>query len=278
MRHSLPWAALCVAAIAWAAPLAADPAAPPAAAAAPAAPAVGSSFQDCPNCPEMVVIPAGSFMMGQDGESREMPVHKVTLAAPFAMGKSEVTFDQWEACTQDGGCGGLYPGDAGFGRENRPVVGVSWNDAQSYVQWLSRKTGKSYRLPSEAEWEYAARGGTTTKYYWGDDIGAGNANCENCGSIFDSKKTAPVCSFPKNPFGLCDMAGNVVQWVEDRWNATYGGAPEDGSAREDGDLRRRVMRGGSWFNGRRYLYPAYRNGDAPTVRNGKLGFRVARSL
>ena len=211
----------------------------------------GRAFRDCLDCPEMVVVPAGSLMMGsppgEEGRSSdESPRHRVTIARPFAVGKYEVTFAEWDACVSAGGCGGHRPGDLDWGRGSRPVINVNWKDAKAYVRWLSDKTGKQYRLMSEAEWEYAARGGTTTRYSWGDDIGRNRANCEGCGSRWDDKLTAPVGSFPANVFSLHDMHGNVWEWVEDCWNGNYRGAPSDGNAWMDGDCDIRVLRGGSW--------------------------------
>ena len=212
----------------------------------------GRVFRDCPECPEMVVVPAGSFMMGSDESSSEKPRHRVTIAKPFAVGKHEVTFAEWDACVVAGGCGGGHrPYDRGWGRGRRPVINVSWDDAKAYVLWLNRKTGKQYRLPSEAEWEYAARAGTTTRYSWGDDIGRNRANCANCGSRWDNEQTAPTGSFRANVFGLHDVHGNVWEWVEDCWSGDYPGAPSDGRAWTGGDCGNRVLRGGSWdFNDR----------------------------
>ena len=215
--------------------------------------APGTAFRDCPECPEMVVVPAGSFMMGSPSheagrDNDEGPAHRVTIAKPFAVGKYEVTFAEWDACVADGGCGGHRPGDKGWGRGRRPAINVNWDDAKAYVRWLSDKTGKQYRLPSEAEWEYAARAGTTTRYSWGDEVGRNRANCDGCGSLWDNEQTAPAGSFRANVFGLHDVHGNVWEWVEDCWSGNYLGAPADGSAWESGDCSRRVLRGGSWFN------------------------------
>lgn len=242
------------------------------------APVPGTVFRDCPNCPEMVVIPQGSFTMGSKEYPRERPEHLVTISYFFAAGKHEVTFDEWDACVQDGGCNGYSPGDAGWGRGRRPAINISWDDAHAYVSWLSKRTGKLYRLLTESEWEYIARAGTATTYWWGNDLGNGQANCRDCGSRWDKNQTAPVGSFPPNKFGVCDTVGNVTEWVEDRWNANYDGAFADGRAREIGDPRRVVMRGGSWFNEERYQRSAHRNGDAPTVRNNKIGFRIATTI
>jgi formylglycine-generating enzyme required for sulfatase activity len=168
------------------------------------------SFRDCWDCPAMVVIPPGSFMMGSPPneagrDDDEGPQHLVHVPA-FSIGKYDVTFDEWDACVNAGGCS-KHPSDEDGGRGRRPVIYVSWNDTLQYVRWLSLKTGHTYRLPSEAEWEYAARAGTTTAYYWGDQVGSGNANCDGCGSQWDAHHTAPVGSFTANAFGLHDMLG-----------------------------------------------------------------------
>ena len=210
----------------------------------------GLRFKDCVGCPELVVVPAGEFMMGspknEEPSSIEQPQHRVTIAKPFAVGVYEVTFDEWDACRRAGGCT-HNPDDKGWGRENRPVITVSWDDAREYVRWLSGKTGQTYRLLSESEWEYAARAGAQTSYWWGDDIGSNQANCRGCGSSWDGKKTAPVSSFSANAFGLHDVHGNVREWVGDCWNSNYKGAPADGSVWGSGKCVRRVLRGGSWF-------------------------------
>ena len=231
--------------------------------------------------PEMVVIPAGRFRMGcvsgRDCRNSEKPVHEVRIAKSFALSKYEVTFAQWDACVVDGGCG--RPNDRGWGRVNRPVIDVSWNDAMKYVKWLSRKTGKRYRLPSEAEWEYAARAGTTTKYSWGNDIGRNRANCDGCGSRWDNQKTASVGSFPANGFGLYDMHGNVSEWTQDCWHEDYQGAPSDGSAwTSGGDCGRHVLRGGSSYSYPSDLRAADRSWYVTFFRDYLYGFRVARTL
>ena len=204
----------------------------------------GDTFRDCPECPEMVVVPGGKF------------------GRPFAVGVYEVTFGEWDACVTDDGCGGYRPSDEGWGRGRRPVINVSWNDAKAYVKWLSRKTGAEYRLLSEAEWEYAARAGTTTRYWWGDGIGRNRANCEGCGSRWDNRQTAPVGSFAANPFGLYDVHGNASEWVEDCWV----------------DCGERELRGGSWRFGARNLYSVARFGYYSRGRDVDNGFRVARTL
>ena len=243
---------------------------------------------------EMVVIPAGSFRMGCASgvgcSDDELPVHEVNIPRPFAMSKHEVTFAQWDACAAAGGCldhggvsrrqrrRGYRPDDEGWGRGNRPVVNVSWEDGQSYVRWLSSETGASYRLPSEPEWEYAARAGSSTAYSWGNEIGSGRANCEACGSQWDDSRTAPVGSFSANGFGLHDMHGNVREWVQDCLNRSYGGAPSNGSAWQSGDCSRRVYRGGSWIDFPMNIRSATRSGFTTVDRSMFSGLRVARTL
>ena len=244
----------------------------------------GETFRDCDACPEMVVIPPGSFIMGapsgdKDRSAREEPVHGVRIAAPLAVGKYEVTFAQWEACVADGGCNGYVPDDRGWGRGERPVIATSWKDAEAYLRWLAARTGHAYRLLTEAEWEYVARAGTTTAYWWGDQVGGGNANCDGCGSAWDDRGTAPVGSFRANWFGLHDVAGNVWEWVEDCWHERYDGAPADGGAWTVGeDCQRRVLRGGSWNDYPKGVRSAVR-ASFDWVRGLSIfGFRVARTL
>ncbi len=243
--------------------------------------AAGRTIQDCSDCPEMVVVPAGKFMMGSvNGNANEKPVHEVTIPQLFAAGKYEVTFAEWEACVAGGGCtSNKSPADMGWGKGRRPVIDVTWNDAKEYVSWLSRKTGQSYRLLTEAEWEYAARARSTSAYAWGDNIGTGNANCNGCRSQWDNKQTAPVGSFAPNAFGLYDMHGNVWEWCEDNWHNDYtGNPPADGSVWRGGDDSLRVVRGGSWSSIPRSLRSAFRYGYHPDLRIDFIGFRVARTL
>ena len=234
--------------------------------------------------PEMVRIPGGSFEMGcvsgKTCTNREKPVHRITIKA-FEMGKYEVTFDEWDACVAGGGCGGYKPAGWGWGRGKRPVINVSWDDAQSYVKWLSGETGKTYRLLSEAEWEYAARAGTRAAYAWGNSIGKNKANCDGCDSRWDNKKTAIVGSFKPNRFGLYDMHGNVWELTKDCWHKNYKGAPKDGSvwlSANSGDCAKRVLRGGSWNNEPQDLRSAYRNWNPSGTRYDYYGFRIARTL
>jgi formylglycine-generating enzyme required for sulfatase activity len=240
------------------------------------------TFKECADCPEMVVVPSGDFMMGspaheRDSNNDESPQHRVRFASAFAISRFEVTFDEWDACVMLGGC--IYhPSDQGWGRGGRPVINVSWEDAQSFVAWLSRRTGRVYRLLSEAEWEYAARAGSETSYFWGDEIGKGNANCFGCGSQWDNKQTAPVGSFKANAFGVSDMAGNVRELVQDCYQDSYSGAPTDGSAATGGDCSNRVVRGGSWNDDPPTLRSANRDRNPIGYRYNSVGFRVGRPL
>ena len=243
----------------------------------------GDLFHECTNCPEMIVVPAGSFMMGSEDSEQDGPQHRVTIAKQFAAAKYELTWAEWDACAARGTCNARVPRGAS-GRGQKPVIYVEWDEAKEYVAWLSKITGKTYRLLSEAEYEYAARAGTTTAYPWGDDItlnGTVMANCNGCGSKWDNRDTAPVGSFPPNRFGLYDMEGNVVAWTEDCYHKSYEGAPADGSAWIEGGncSDARVIRGGSWGDLPDHLRSerrggAFRNGDQSADR----GFRVARTL
>jgi len=248
----------------------------------------GEELQDCDQCPKMVVIPAGRFSMGAAADEQlrkksEGPQRPVVITTPFSVSKFEVTFDQWEACALEGGCNGHKPKDSGWGRGRRPAIHVSWDDAKAYVEWLRQKTGKPYRLLSEAEWEYAARGGTTGAYATGTGITPLQANFD--GSIATSSranttyrgKTVDVGSFTPNPYGLHDMHGNVMEWVEDCWNPDHSGAPLDGSPR-GGDCKRRVLKGGAWYYEAAYLRSAARLSYPATTRLNVVGFRVARTL
>jgi formylglycine-generating enzyme required for sulfatase activity len=243
------------------------------------------AFRDCPDCPEMVVIRAGRFTMGSPPSEPERaddegPQHEVTIPKPFAIGRFEVTFVEWEACVSAGECGGHRPSDRGWGKGSRPVIDVSWDDAKAYAAWLSRKTGEGYRLLSEAEWEYAARAGTTTPFSTGERITADEANFDGNHSYNGSRKgvyrmmTVPVGSFAANAFGLHDMHGNVWEWVEDCYQDNYDGAPTDASASTAGTCRYRVLRGGAWLNLARSLRSAERNWDMLRLRNSHLGFRI----
>ena len=240
---------------------------------------VGDTFRDCVTCPKMVVVPSGSFMMGSPEDERyrgkdEGPQHRVTISKPFAVGKYEVTVGQFEEFANETKHPSSEWRDPGFEQSaNHPVVNVSWDDAQTYVYWLSTKTGQNYRLLSEAEWEYVARAGTTTAYHFGPMILGNQAN-------YEEKRggTVVVGSYPANAFGLHDVHGNVCEWVEDCWHNNYNGAPSDGSAWTiKCDQDKRVLRGGSWYINPRYLRSAYRN-NSTRKRKRTVGFRIARDL
>lgn len=245
------------------------------------APQPGESFADPLSSggqgPEMVVVPAGSFSMGcvsgLDCYDDEKPVREVTISQPFAVSKYEITFEDYDRFSAPDALD-----DEGWGRGRLPVMRVSWNDASDYVAWLSAQTGESYRLLSEAEWEYVARAGSATKYSWGNSIGSNRANCYGCGSQWDYEQTAPAGSFEPNAFGLYEVHGNVYEWVEDCWNGSYEGAPADGSAWTSGDCERRVVRGGAWDDFPDDLRIALRVGTSADRSDGYYGFRVARTL
>lgn len=240
-------------------------------------PAPGTVFRHGPDLPELVVLPAGRFLMGspenEKGRSTdEGPRHEVTTACPFTVGLYPVTFAEWEAFVTAGG-GAHRPTDEGWGRGRQPVINVSWDDAQTYVAWLRYTTGQPYRLLSEAEWEYAARAGSQTRYPWGDEPGKNKANFDGSGSKWSNRQTSPVGSFASNAFGLHDMIGNVWEWVQDAWHDSYQGVPDDGRAWEEGSGPR-VVRGGSWFDLTNYCRAACRLRYYPGLRNYGLGFRV----
>ncbi len=262
-------------------------------------PAAGTVIQDCPKCPEVVVVPAGQFVMGSPPSEvgrgdDEGPPHLVTIAKPFAVGKYEVTFDEWDTCVAAGACARLD--DSGYGRSRRPVINVNYEQASGYAEWLAEKTGKKYRLLSEAEWEYAARAGSDKARFWGSssDRTCQFANVANPATAKESwwnkewpthecddgfpNTTAPVGTFKPNAFGLYDTIGNVWEWVEDCYNKTYDGAPTNGNSWGVGDCSLRVSRGGSWLNNPRLVRSAVRGSFQPSRRGGYLGFRVAQTL
>jgi formylglycine-generating enzyme required for sulfatase activity len=224
----------------------------------------------------MVVVPAGEFKMGSNDAVYEKPIHNVTIGKAFAIGRREITFEEWDTCIADGGCK-HRPDDHGWGRGNRPAINISWDDAKGFVAWLSQKTGKPYRLPSEAEWEYAARAGTESSFWWGRAPLNGSANCADCATT-PTRTTLPSQSFRPNGFGLFDVAGNVAEWVEDCWNETYRGAPTNGSAWTAGQCRQRVLRGGSFASKSNFIRSAARFRYDQDVRYYANGFRVARDL
>jgi formylglycine-generating enzyme required for sulfatase activity len=236
----------------------------------------GDVFRDCNRCPQMVVVPAGTFEMGSSKFDHEKPVHQVRIRKPFAIGTHEVTFAEWDQCVAEKGCK-FRPGDRGWGRGDRPVINISWVDAKEYVTWLSEKTGQVYRLPSEAEWEYAARGGSSTSFWWGRSVGTRLANCRQC-STGRQEQTFPVGTYKANGFGLFDTAGNAAEWVQDCWNSDYHGAPTDGSAWEKGQCRLRVLRGGSFDSEADYVRSNSRFRYDIDVRYFANGLRVVREV
>lgn len=235
----------------------------------------GKVFKDCPVCPTMVVVPAGTYKMGGN-QLYEQPLHSVTIAKPFAVGKFEVTTDEFKAFVSETGSANIYFADPNVTAQGKyPAVNISWYDAQSYVIWLSKKTGKSYRLLSESEWEYAARAGTASEFYFPD------ADISKFANIYGEQdgysKTAPVGSFAPNKFGLHDMSGNVWEWPQDCWNYGYTDSPADGSALLTGDCDRRVLRGGSWRSAPAGARSAIRI-NPPPIGGDDIGLRVARTL
>ncbi|MDR5754019.1 MULTISPECIES: SUMF1/EgtB/PvdO family nonheme iron enzyme [unclassified Caballeronia] len=260
----------------------AKPTPTPAAPALPAPPvaakvASGGEIKDCPNCPILIPLSAGTFTMGSNSDDpAEKPPHRVSIGQPFAIGKYEVTVEQWNACADAGACTRIAIDDNP--PNNSPMRNVSWDDAQVYVKWLSKVGGKAYRLPTEAEWEYAARGGTSTVYWWGDQMKKGNADCKDCGDPWTTESPVAVGSFAANPYGLFDMNGSVWEWVADCWHSSYKSAPADGRVWDDAACSVRVIRGGSWREGAAYMQSATRFKYSASVRQSQNGFRVARDM
>jgi formylglycine-generating enzyme required for sulfatase activity/class 3 adenylate cyclase len=232
----------------------------------------GSSIRDCQGCPELVRVPAGSIRMGSEEDPSEKPVHLVQVAA-FALGRYPVTVAEWNQCAAAKACADVVQGE-----ESDPARNLSWLDAQQYVTWLAKTTGQPYRLPSEAEWEYAARAGSASRFWWGEKMAPKMANCKGCGEPYDVHQPLKVGSLSPNPFGLSDLNGGVAQWVADCWHATYQGAPANGSAWAEPNCREHVLRGGSWRNDASYARSASRMHYDTGVRYPAHGLRVARSL
>ncbi len=232
------------------------------------------TFKDCTFCPPLVVVPKGEFTMGSNEHPHEKPAHKVTIPSPFAIGQYEVTIEEWDRCVDAGAC---HYRPEHNGSPKQPVGNLSWDDATAYVKWLSEKTGQIYRLPSEAEWEYAARAGTGKRFWWGDEAGSGKANCSDCGSGSNGQAAA-VGTYKPNPFGLYDTAGNMAEWVQDCWNESYRGAPAGGSAWVKGDCSLRGLRGGSFGNKSTYIRSSARFRYDSDIRYEANGFRVLREL
>jgi formylglycine-generating enzyme required for sulfatase activity len=215
----------------------------------------------------------------QGGDQYALPIRTVRIQKPFGIGRYEVTFEEYDQFAT--AAGHWLPRDSGWGRGRRPVINVLWRDAVEYTKWLSAQTGKRYRLPSEAEWEYAARAGKETAYWWGKRLVKELANCNGCGSPWDNKQTSPVGSFKPNPFGLYDTAGNVWEWVEDCWHDNYNRAPADGSAWQEaagGSCNQRVLRGGSWGHVPENLRSSVRFRYITGLRLNTIGFRLAQDI
>jgi formylglycine-generating enzyme required for sulfatase activity len=237
----------------------------------------GGELRDCPDCPVLVRVPAGSFRMGSEkGDPSEQPAHTVRVARQFAIGKYEVTVAEWKACAAAKAC--TYTPDLKEVPDTAPVHRLSWKDIQEYLDWLKKVTGQRYRLPSEAEWEYAARAGSDRRFWWGDRMDAGMADCKECSAAWTYKSPAPVTMSKANPFGVHGMSGGVWEWTDDCWNANYERTPTDGSAAGQGDCTARVLRGGSWRNDAGYAHSASRLRYDFNVRYSTNGFRVARDL
>ena len=252
---------------------------PAAPAVAPAAVKAGEieTIRDCPTCPEMLVLQPATFTMGNNhGDRSERPAHRVSIKRPFAIGKYEVTIGQWGECVEAGGCS--HKPAKTSSTDSSPITDISWKDAQEYVRWLSRVTKQQYRLPSEAEWEYAARAGTQSRFWWGDEPGTGQANCKNCGGKWDHAAPAEIDAYPPNPFGLYGTSGGVWEWVADCWHKSYQGAPKDGSSWSGFDCRENVIRGGAWRNDTSYIHSSSRFKYDSNVRYLLNGFRVAKTL
>ncbi|HEX3379251.1 MAG TPA: SUMF1/EgtB/PvdO family nonheme iron enzyme [Paraburkholderia sp.] len=240
-------------------------------------PPSAGEIRDCAACPIMVPVPAGTFAMGSNTDDpSEKPVHHVSIGAPFAIGKFPVTVEQWNACVAANACPKLTP--ESNTNKTAPARDLSWDDAQQYVKWLTKATGKPYRLPTEAEWEYADRAGTTTTYWWGEQMRKGNANCKDCGDPWHKEGPENVGTFAANPLGLYDMNGGVWEWTADCWHNTYQGAPVDGHVWDSPGCEMRVIRGGSWREGGDYMLSATRFKYSAGVRQSQDGFRVVKDL
>ncbi|MBD8533206.1 MULTISPECIES: formylglycine-generating enzyme family protein [unclassified Massilia] len=262
-------------------PAAKTPPKPVAPAPAPASPATaprnGGEIRDCQSCPALVALPTASFTMGNNtSDPSERPAHKVTIGAPFAIGKFEVTVQQWTACVTANGCPRvpLSPETSA----SAPMRDLSWDDAQQYVKWLGMISGQPYRLPTEAEWEFAARGGAATPYWWGAQMAQGKANCKDCGQPWNSERPANAGSYPPNGYGIHDTSGSVWEWVADCWHNNYKDAPADARTWDEPGCRVRVIRGGSWREGAAYMVTSTRFRYDASVRQSQNGFRVARSI
>ena len=238
----------------------------------------GTVFRDCLACPEMSVIPSGTFLMGSTrGKKRELPVTKITIRNPLAVSRYEITFDEWDACYTARGCS-KRPSDRGWGRGKRPVINVLLTDIAEYLSWLTKKTGHVYRLPSESEWEYAARAGSQTEFSWGNQMQIGAANCRNCGTEWSGLKSAPVGQFKPNAWGLYDVHGNVLEYVTDCWTTNHNNLPNDGSPILTKNCLSKVVKGGAWYYLPKVSRSASRARNDRRVSGYFIGFRAFREL
>ena len=236
-------------------------------------------FKDCRLCPELVAIKPGTFIMGSnEGPKTHYPAHRVSIDYPFAIGRFEVTFKEWNYCVEKKACR-HRPDDHKWGQIKRPVINITWDQANIYLKWLSNHTKYKYRLPSESEWEYVNRAGSITRFWWGDSVGSNNANCKDCRSIWSGKSTAPIGSFKSNSFSVFDTTGNVFEWVQDCWQKDHSLAHADGRPRiptKKCDFR--VIRGGSFYYFSKVSQSAYRAKNPPNIKSYWLGFRVLREM
>lgn len=234
-------------------------------------------IQDCPHCPVVVILPPGSFTMGSnDAGITERPAHRVSIPYSFGIGRYEVTVSQWMTCVSDDACS--YKPKAVEAPERMAVRNVSWEDAQQYLRWLSKKTGKVFRLPTEAEWEYAARAGSQAQYAWGDGAAKGRAACKGCDGSWSKKAPPAIGSYEANAYGLYDFHGGAAEWTADCWHRTYKDAPADGSARQESACPERVLRGGSWRDGPDFIRSTSRASYEVILPRTTNGFRVAMTV
>ena len=240
--------------------------------------APGTIFKDCLVCPEMSIIPSGTFMMGSTkGKKRELPLTKVSISRSVAVSRYEITFDEWDACFSAGGCS-TRPSDRSWGRGKRPVINILLKDIDEYLSWLTNKTGHTYRLPSESEWEYAARAGSQTEFSWGDHMKMGAANCRECGTEWSGIKSAPVGKFKPNAWGLYDVHGNVLEYVTDCWTTNHNKLPNDGSPILTPNCLSKVVKGGAWYYLPKVSRSASRARNDRRVSGYFIGFRAFRDL
>ena len=239
---------------------------------------VGETFQDCETCPKMIVIPGGKYTMGDDkGKKNQRPARQVTIKGPLAISIYEVTWDEYSVCLEEGACK-REPDAHKWGKGKRPAINMSFDEAVTFTKWLAKKTGRPYRLLSETEWEYAARAGTSTGYWWGDKLKKKYANCRKCGTKWSGKKTAPVGSFKPNPWGIYDMHANIWEWTSDCWNKTHAFGPKDQSPRTDGNCDRRSVRGGSWYYFPQLAKSVSRDSHPRHLWSYNIGIRLGISL